>query len=180
MELRAGWGREMTRIEKSIEVQRPSADVWGLFADFAGVDDWHPYMESAHIEGELTEGVGAARICAFGPKMAIRETVVEWGDRQMVIAIDFVKGMAPPMRDIRASVVVTPLDDGDTRCDLKLTMQYQTTLGPIGWLADKLMITRQYKGVFDDMLAAAKGQSEAGDPGPQIAMPGSGRVLAAS
>ena len=167
-----------TYIEKSTVVDTPARQIWDVFADFGGVNDWHPYFEKAYLEDEeRPRGVGAARICEFGPKMAIRETVTHWSDNdRMEIAIDFVRGMAPPIRDIIASVRVEDLEPGQSR--LTLTMKYNTRLGPIGWLANKLFVISQYEQVFDNMLPAAKAFAETGRAPEQIAMTGSGRMLA--
>ena len=168
----------MTFIERSIEVDAPAAAVWGVFADFAGVAQWHPYMEGARLdEGSADRGIGAARICEFGPKLAIRETVRTWDDDgTMTISIDFIRGMAPPIRDIVAGVNVVPT--GRSTSVLTLTMKYEPTLWLLGALADKLMVTPQYRTVFGHMLAAAKSYAETGKAIDPIAMPGSGRQLA--
>jgi len=167
-----------TMIEESIEVNAAKAKVWQVFGDYGAVHDWHPYMEKAYLdEGSPEEGIGAARVCEFGPKMAIRETVVEWDDgNSMTIAIDFLKGMAPPIQNIRASVRVESL--GEERCRLVLTMRYATKLGFLGYLMNEMMIIGQYQGVFGHMLEAAKQMAETGESTQSIAMPGSGRVLA--
>ncbi|MEM7155016.1 MAG: SRPBCC family protein [Myxococcota bacterium] len=168
----------MTFIERSIQVDAPAAAVWGVFADFAGVAQWHPYMEGAHLdEGSAEHGIGAARICEFGPKMAIRETVRTWDDDgAMTISIDFIRGMAPPIRDIVAGVCVTAT--GPTSSTLTLTMRYETKLWVLGMLADHFMVVPQYRAVFGHMLAAAKAYAETGAAIEPIAMPGSGRQLA--
>lgn len=169
----------MTYIERSIEVDAPAAKVWGVFADFAGVAAWHPYMESARLdEGSAAEGVGAARICEFGPKMAIRETVQAWDDNgSMTIGIDFVRGMAPPIRDIAAAVHVKP--NGDDRSTLTLTMQYTPKLWVLGRLLDVVMIVPQYRTVFGHMLEAAKQYAQTGETVEPVVMTGSGRQLSA-
>lgn len=166
-------------VEKGLEVDAPKAAVWGLFKDLGGVDDWHPYMESASLDEGPAAGVGAARTCVFGPKMAIRETVKEWDeDGAMAIRIDFLKGLAPPIKDVEARVRVEPL--GPDRCRLVLTMSYQAGLGPLGGLMSELFILGQYSGVFDHMLAAAKMRAETGKNVPQVVMPMSGRQLASA
>lgn len=164
-------------VEDSIEVDAPKGVVWGVFADFGAVHAWHPYMESASLDDPArAEGVGAARTCRFGPKMAIRETVREWDeDGAMTIAIDFLEGPAPPIRDILASVRVEPL--GPERSRLVLTMSFATRLGPLGGLLAEAFVLGQYRTVFAEMLGAAKRWAEAGETSPPIAMPMSGRQL---
>ncbi len=167
------------QLSESVVIDAPKAAVWGLFADFGGVDQWHPYMESASLDpGSAPSGVGAARSCVFGPKMAIRETVVEWDDAgSMTIAIEFLRGLAPPINDIRASVRVELV--GPERCRLVLSMAYQERFGPFGGFLSEMFIAGQYRGVFQQMLGAAKARAETGTLVPQVVMPMSGRVLSA-
>lgn len=166
-----------THISKSIEVDTPHARVWDVFADYGGADAWHPYFERAYLDGEQAQGVGAKRICEFGPKLHIRETVVEWvANERMVIDIEFVHGMGPPIDNVRAGVHVAPKGDGD-HAHLELTIDYDTRWGPVGWLMNHLMIIKQYEQVFIDMLAAAKGYAERGERPAPLAMGGSGRKI---
>lgn len=169
--------RRRVRLQRSTQVARPAADVWAVFANFGAVDAWHPYMESAQLEAGPERGVGAARVCKFGPRLAIRETVTMWDDAGgMEIAIDFVRGLAPPITDVRAGVRVEPLAEDRSR--LTLTMAYTPTAGPIGSLLNEVVVVGQYERVFESMLAAASAWAEDGRAAPQIAMPGSGRRLA--
>ena len=167
------------RLEESVIVDAPHATVWHLFADFGAVHDWHPYMESASLDsGAPGEGVGAARTCEFGPKMAIRETVTEWDPGGgMTIAIDFLKGIAPPIDEVRAAVRVEPT--GEATCRLVLKMAYKPRFGPLGGLLGELFINPQYRGVFAGMLAAVKLKAETGATAGPIVMPMSGRRLSA-
>ena len=169
----------MTHIERTAIIESTPDAAWGAFANFGAVDEWHPYFERVEVQSENSRGVGAARLCEFGPKLAIRETVLEWDEaaRRMVIEIEFVKGTPPPIRNTRAAVQVTALDRGSA---ITLTMDYQAKFGPLGWVLDQLLITPQYAKVFGHMLAAVKGYVEDGRTPPPIAMPGSGRVLAAA
>lgn len=167
----------MTTIRKSIDVEAPASAVWAVFADFAAVAEWHPYFEGSRLEHpEPVSGVGAARICDFGPRMAIRETVRQWvDDQRMVIGIDFVKGPPSPIDDIEASV--DTIATGNDTSELALTMSYQRRWGPIGAVLDALVVKRQYETVLGNMLVAARDYAESGRPPEQIAMIGSGRKL---
>jgi len=164
-------------IEESIEVAVPKARMWEVFADFGSVHAWHPYMESASLDDPSHGlGVGAARTCRFGPKMAIRETVREWDDAgAMTIAIDFLEGFPPPIHDILASVRVEPL--GAERSRLVLSMSFRSKLGPLGGILAEAFVLGQYRAVFGGMLGAAKRWAETGETSPPIAMPLSGRRL---
>lgn len=167
----------MTVIERSTGIDAPVSEVWPVFADFGRVADWHPYFESAALDDPATpSGVGASRLCEFGPRLAIRETVREWTDgERMVIGIDFVRGLAPPIADLEAAVRTTAT--GAKSTELALTLEYRPKWGPVGRILDGLFIRRMYEGVFDDMLAAAKRYVETGEPSEPIAMLGSGRKL---
>lgn len=164
-------------VDDSIEVNAPKAVVWGLFADFGGVDDWHPYMQAAQLLEGPDEGVGARRHCEFGPKMAIVETVEIWDEGGMTIGIDFVKGIAPPISDIKASVRVEPL--GEARCRLTLAMSFKAGMGPLGGVMSEMFIHGQYRSVFEHMLAAVAARAEGRPDVPPVVMPMSGRQLAA-
>ena len=109
--------------------------------------------------------------------MAIVETVEIWDEGGMTIGIDFVKGMAPPISDIKASVRVEPL--GEARCRLTLTMSFKAGMGPLGGVMSEVFIHGQYRTVFEHMLAAVAARAEGRPDVPPVVMPMSGRQLAA-
>ncbi|GEM_PF-2275136 len=163
------------RLSRSRELAVPADTAWNAFADYAGVAAWHPYMTDAQVvAGGPVDGVGAARDCRFGPRMAIRETVTEWDHpgRRMVIAIDFLEGPPAPLADLSAAVRVEVLPDD--RCRVVLSMAFRTCFGPLGTLAEPLVLL-QYAGVFEAMLDALDGWVTTGRPPVPLAMPGSGR-----
>lgn len=164
-----------TRVEMSRQSPAPAEDLWRVFSDFGGVAQWHPYMENATLDEGPHEGIGASRICRFGPRMAIRETVREWHERGMVIAIEFLEGPPSPLLDVHAAVRVESLPQGSR---LVLSMRFRTRWGMVGTLAEPLLVA-QYRDVFDGMLDAATRWAESQQPMTPRVMPMSGRRLAA-
>lgn len=169
----------MPHLSKSITVDAPVEDVWKVYADYGAVNDWHPYFESAAlVPSSPASGVGATRDCSFGPRSSIRETVTEWQENErMVIDIQFLSGPPMPIKDLVASVNVKPLESEQPRTDVTLTLDYETRWGPIGLLADRLMVQRMYLGVFRDMLDATKSFVETGETPRQLSLIGSGRKV---
>lgn len=169
----------MTHLSKSTIVEASVDKVWEVYADFGGADVWHPYFESAElVAGSPPRGVGAARDCIFGPRSSIRETVVEWEENAgMTIAIEFLSGPPMPITDLLAAVDVAAVGDAGSTTDLTLSLDYATRWGPIGTMADRVMVRRMYLDVFGNMLAASKAYAETGAIPDQLAILGSGRKV---
>ncbi|MEM8924120.1 MAG: SRPBCC family protein [Actinomycetota bacterium] len=168
----------MTQLSKSTVVEAGVDKVWDVYADFGAADVWHPYFESAAlVAGSPERGVGAARDCVFGPRSSIRETVTEWIENErMVIAIEFLSGPPMPITDLMAAVDVAAVADSAST-NLTLSLDYARRWGPIGAVADHLVVRRLYLGVFRNMLAASKAYAETGAIPDQLAILGSGRKV---
>lgn len=159
-------------------VNAPVNEVWKVVADYGNVLKWHPYMVDSYLtDDSQNEGIGAARIGEFGPNMAIKETVTQWRDNEfMEITIDFVRGFAPPIENLFASIATEPVDETRTRVSFHL--KYDTRLGMLGTIADKIIVKRMYQSVFANMLKGLQLYVEKGEEPPLIPMMGSGAKVA--
>jgi hypothetical protein len=100
----------MDEIVTEIEIDAPSADVWGVLTDFESYPEWNPVME---ISGEPTEGERLeltvdyenARKMTFRPNVLVAEEPTEfrWQGRF------FVKGLY----DGEHRFLLTPLEEGE-------------------------------------------------------------------
>ncbi len=163
-------------IEASGWIDASPHRVWTLYEPFGDGAVWHPMLQSSHrVEGTPDTGVGAVRECHFGPRMTVREEILERPADGLVIGVDMVRGPAPPTPHCAARVVIEPEGDG-TR--LTLQMEWQTGLGVLGQLLDAFVLPAQNRATFEQVVAAATAYAETGEPVPQVAMPMSGRQLA--
>lgn len=152
----------MTVIRYEIEVDAPHNRVWELMADLGGIHKFHPFVPTSYYVTDQLTGVGASRVCEFDANMAVEETVTHWQEGQtMTLQIDFIKGMKPPINNLRGIVSVKP--SGTNQSLAALEMRYDPKFGPIGSLMDKMMIRRQYAKMIPGILKGLKHHAETGE-----------------
>ncbi len=95
----------------------------------------------------------AARVCEFGPNLAIEETAVAWNPGESyTLAIEFLKGTQPPITNTLGTLAVR--ENGNASV-VTMVMSYNTKLGLIGMIMDRMMI--------DGLLAGMKHHIETGE-----------------
>lgn len=152
----------MSTIYRSIQLDASPEEVWPIVADLGAIVNFHPFVTNSYYHSKTLNGVGAARVCEFGEQMAVLETAVDWNDGQSyTLAIDFTKGMAPPMTDVLGTVTVKP--DGRSGSTASIAISYKPKFGPIGAVMNKLMIQPKYGKMLDGMMQGLKHHMETGE-----------------
>lgn len=157
----------MTYVSAEIRIAAPKARVWDILANLGEVARFHPFVSKSYYHPTSARtGVGASRVCEFGPAMSVRETAVDWREGQSyVLGIEVVKGQKPPIRDFQGHLSVHEIPGGTLA---RIEMRYEPRFGPIGWLMDRLMIRPQYEKMLPGIMAGLKHHVETGedvDPG---------------
>jgi hypothetical protein len=152
----------MTTIKSQVQIEAPAERVWGLLADLGGVVNYHPFVTRSFYNTEQETGTGASRVCEFGPGSAVEERAIEWKEGESyTLAIDFIKGPKPPVRDQRARVSVGKSVDGTLAT---IEMSYKPKLGPLGMMMDRLMIRPRFEKILAGVMAGLKRHAETGEP----------------
>jgi len=88
---------------------KASADVvWKEFADFGGIGDWAPGVESCDVEGE---GIGSVRTVAMAGGVEMKERLDVFDDAARTLSYAIVGGPLP-VSNYLATVKVTEEGDG--------------------------------------------------------------------
>lgn len=92
----------MGQAEAAIEIGRPAADVWAIVADFGGLGEWMPGIESCKLEGEdrILSTLG----------MELTEHLVSKDDEARALTYSIVSGV--PVDHHQATISVQPTGDG--------------------------------------------------------------------
>jgi hypothetical protein len=140
------------RIERSVEIDVPSGDVWKVLVDFARYPDWNPFVRS--VSGEPVQGARlrveirppGGRGMTFRPRVLVANpgTELRWLGRLFI----------PGLFDGEHSFVIEPLDQ--RRCRL---IQSETFSGLFVKLFGK-GLEKTATG-FDQMNQALKTRAEA-------------------
>jgi len=125
----------MRLLEERVEIRAPADEVWAILADFGNVAEWAPYMRKSHQIGDQDSGVGMRRGMRHAWGFRFEEEVTQWHVGKG-FAFDVLK--APfPMKDVKEVWVLAP-EDGHTAVETQV--RYGTHLGPLGRLADWLLV----------------------------------------
>ena len=125
----------MAIVQRSIQINASPQETMALLSDASRWPDWYPGMTEIDIAAPFPETGGrvAFKVKSAGLTMSIRETVVDFqpGKLQLMEMEGMLSG--------RARWELTPEGDG-TR--LTTTFDYALPGGPIGKVADALMVKR--------------------------------------
>jgi len=125
----------MRLLQERVEIAAPARLVWDVLADFGCVSEWAPYMRQSHLLGEQNSGVGMRRGMRHAWGFRFEEAVTQWHEDKG-FAFDVLK--APyPMKDVK-EVWVLASENGHTAVETQV--RYGTHLGPLGSLADWLLV----------------------------------------
>ncbi|MGI9658143.1 MAG: SRPBCC family protein [Gaiellaceae bacterium] len=151
----------MTTHKAEVRIDAPKEAVWEALADFSGVWKYNPSVESSHSLTTRDRGVGAERRCelTFGGA-AVEERIVDWNPAGHYTVEIFGGDRMPPIRRTKARLGVRADGDGSI---VTGAMTYETKLGPIGALMNRLVIRKKFGGAFSGMFAGLKHHVETGE-----------------
>lgn len=134
----------MIHVEKTLEVNTTSQQVWSVLGRFMHIDEFHPRIAKVDALSEAQVGVGARRKCTFKDGTSAVEEVVGWRDGE---SYSFeLSGFTLPLTKAVATLGVTPL--GADRARLRMSMDYRVKYGVFGWLLGQTMMRLMMGKVF--------------------------------
>tara|TARA_R110002073_G_scaffold225022_13_gene385644 strand:- start:35220 stop:35681 length:462 start_codon:yes stop_codon:yes gene_type:complete len=141
----------------SIEIQKPSEQVWEVIADFNNMHTWAPSIEKTESISPVKRGVGAVRrntATGFG---AIDQTVTEWTEGE-----GFTYHVAPfgPFASTLTSYRLQALSETTSECTIKLSYSLRET-GSEGPTASQLQA--KLTAGLHEILGALKTRVETGN-----------------
>lgn len=122
--------------------------VWDAFADFSAIYKFHPLLESSPLLSENRSGVGCERRCEFHDGNHLLERVIEW-EAGSSMKVEITGGSMPLARAV-VDVVITPV--ARDRTEVTFAMDYTPKMGLVGKVMDALMMRRQLRGAFGQIL----------------------------
>ncbi len=145
----------MTKIIREIHINAPRQEVWDkTLADFGNIFEWNPNVPKSYATNNVSDGLGATRHCDLGAKNSIEERITEWRDgKSLEVLITEGKGM-PPFKDMPTARFDLKDEKGGTR--VRMALDYQLGMGPLGALMDAMMAKRQFTGNVESLLAGQK------------------------
>jgi ligand-binding SRPBCC domain-containing protein len=134
----------MRELEETIEINASQQAVWGVLADFGGVEKWAPGIRRSSLSGKQAAGVGTRRSMRHFWGFRIDETVTEWTEG---LGYTFELTRAPyPMRNVRETWRTKKLD---SRTIVTTTVSYNLRLGIIGawldWALVRFLVSREMR-----------------------------------
>ena len=145
----------MTKITREVWIDAPRQEVWDkTMADFGSIFEWNPNVPKSYATNDIKDGLGATRHCDLGGKSSIEERITEWkAGRSLEVLITEGKGM-PPFKNMPTARFDMADEKGGTR--VRMSLEYQIGMGPIGALMDAMMAKRQFTGNVEALLAGQK------------------------
>jgi hypothetical protein len=142
----------MATIERTIDIERPIADVWAVLEDVRRLPEFSPSTVQVDAPARLeTEGQRFRQVVV----LAGRRFESEWRVAGIVpgrcLAIE---GSVLPGTRYRIVEELTPTGPGS--CRLALRMHYRLPFGPFGRLASKLGVASKAAGEAQGLLAGLK------------------------
>jgi len=148
------------KIVKTIEINRPSADVWQLVAEqFDQAHKWMGFVENSYaVEGSSTlDGAPmAGRVCEFTPDpngLKAKEKILNFSKQKMQFEFDVVPLNTPRFFPVKKNVVTMSVKKiSDTRSEV--TWVSKLELSAIGYVIHPLLkrgLSKNFANVLRDL-----------------------------
>ncbi len=151
---------EPTRIQRSTVIETDRDDLWELVNDFDRMTEWVTFADELTYlsEGEIGEGTVYREVGGVGPISSESEwEIVEFDPPNRQVHRGDLGIMQPEL-----AMAFEPVDSGT---EFTQTMTYRAfpRMRPVGWLLEKLLITRSLRAGLQETQANLKRLAEAGD-----------------
>lgn len=150
----------MAKVELTRDIAAPVSEVWKAWDDYGSIWRYNPNLSGSHlINGSKSTGLGAERQCDFvDGKNYIQERIVDYVPERR-ITVDIYNGTVP-LKRAKAVIEMEPIALNRTR--LKFTMEFQPSMGLLGYLMTPL-IRRQFRTALGKLVDANKAYVERGE-----------------
>lgn len=144
-----------------VHIDAPPARVWAVLSDFGEIARWSPTVGRSRLTTEFGTGVGTRRQLEFiGGRHVDREVedhILEWDEGQGYLVESL--GMRI-MKYVRNEWIVADHRDGTS---VTLTFDFAARFGPLGALAERLMMRREVGMSVRLILGGLKHHVETGE-----------------
>jgi hypothetical protein len=136
-------------------IAAPRDDVWAHLADFGGIMRFNPNVTKSYSTSANNTGHGASRTCELTfPGATVDERIAEWNEGESMVVEIYGGEKLPPIENVQVLIAVAGDDESSI---VTATMSYDTKYGPIGWVMDKLIVSRKFGRAFAGIFAGLKG-----------------------
>lgn len=141
----------MHEVQATRTIDAPTAAVWEVLDDFAGVSKFNPAVDSAHLVAGPDTGEGATRECVLADGGTISERIIEY-EPGTSLTIEFIDlgEMDAVIEEFVTTWSVAALADDRSRVTLEGA--YRPRYGPIGWLGARLVMNSMYEDLYEETL----------------------------
>lgn len=142
----------MLEINASIEIDASASAVWRKLAKLDDVQHYVENVKKSYYSSELTEGVGAERICEVQGFGTLREKITQWQDgKSFTYAVE---GMPSIIRRGRSTWRVEAITPEKAR--VSISSRLETRYGFVGTLIGRLMMRPQITRLLEEALLSFK------------------------
>jgi len=125
-------------IVASVVIELPLEQAWEKLQDFSLAHNYVEGVNRTEITTEKKSGLGASRRVYLGEKKYNNETVIEFGNYNMLMRLHVKDKELPPFLMAQWRYALSKATENSTRATL--TMSYATPWGLFGTLLNKLVI----------------------------------------
>ncbi len=143
------------RVEGERVMGAPPDAVWAVLSDFHAVDRWAPRVKRVIPSGECTRGIGMGRHCDIRGLGGVDEVVNVWEENRRL------GYRVTPVGPIGTSQSLWEIEAvGTGSAKVKLRLDYDMRLGPLGTLLHALLVRRLLEKNLPGALALLKRRVE--------------------
>lgn len=157
-----------TTVRGAARVPLPTERCWENLRDLTRAKHYVPGLTETVITTERKEGIGASRVVSHKQFGDMDETVVAWDDG-VGMTVRLHKGNKParPFKHAAFRYEFRPSRDGARdACEIHTSLTYELPFGPLGRLADWLLLGRTFRqSVIDTAVCLAENYAT-GQPVP--------------
>ncbi len=151
----------MQTVSAELPLDLDRAAAWERMRDLSVANNYVPGLSTITFVGPRREGVGTHRRVRMYGLMTLDETVIEWREGAG-LTLQLSRGGKRPMPVLREQFFDYALEERDGGMWLVNTMRYETGLGALGALIDRLVLRRVMARQLDHITLAQKLYYESG------------------
>lgn len=150
----------MSKVKKSIHIDKPTDQVWKVLADLGAISKYHPYIDKSYYSSENKDGINASRICEFSHGTKLEETAIIWENgKSLEMKSKNIGGPKSPVYNSSTLYDLFPEEEG-TR--LVIQVSYTPEYGLLGKVLDIIFIKPQFNKIVINILKGLKIFNETG------------------
>ena len=147
----------MTEITREITIHDSPENVWRVLADYKVVASWAPDVTAVHITSDVSQGVGATRLCSTADFGDLEETVTDWQEGK---SLTYSVTGNLPLNDTALTWSLRAKGD-DTI--VRAQAHYEIKEGAFNTVMERLTLRRTLASAFEDALLGFKHHVETGE-----------------